>query len=188
MTSPTRRTVLAGGLAAGAALATSTPAEAGETNDAGDPILQVIAGTGTGFSTYDPPLIGAEQDVALRSETTFVPALACVDVPGRTLVGDTVTGRIRGGCTGPISDHDLGGVLKWSDGSSSAYTIDTVTATRIDGNLVLHAAGTIQSGHYTGAQVNRFESRLSDVLSSPCLLGVPIPGTTGSVVFTVTLP
>ncbi len=182
----TRRTVLAGGLAATAGLAIPSTASAAE----GDSMAttQILAGLGIGAATYDPPVTSVPDSVTLHSDTRFVPPLVPVDAPLRALVSDSVNGTIVTSCTGALGAHRLNGLLKWADGTTSAYTIESVEGQRINGHVVLHATGRIKSGHYAGARVDRMESRLSEDLASCVSGGGPVSGTTGSVVLNVTLP
>ncbi|MDQ4055635.1 MAG: hypothetical protein M3237_23490 [Actinomycetota bacterium] len=149
---------------------------------------QILAGMGTGASSYNPPVTSDATQVTLHSDTRFVPPLVPSDAPLRALVSDSVNGTIVTSCTGALGTHNLNGLLKWADGTTSSYTIDTVDGERVNGHVVLHATGTIKSGHYAGAKVDRLESRLSDDLSSCVSGGGAVTGTTGSVVVTVTLP
>ncbi|MFC5731662.1 MULTISPECIES: hypothetical protein [Nocardioides] len=185
--SPARRTVLVGGLAATAGLAVSSPARATE-GGGSMTTTQILAGMGAGVASYDPPVTAVAATVTLHSDTGFVPALVPSDAPLRALVSDSVNGTIVTSCTGALGAHNLNGLLKWADGTTSAYTIDSVEGERMNGHVLLHATGTIKNGYYAGAKVDRLESRLSDDMSTCVAGGGPVTGTTGSVVINVTLP
>lgn len=184
---PARRTVLVGALAATAGLAIPSMAHATE-GDGSMTTTQILAGMGVGAASYDPPVTSVATTVTLHSDTAFVPPLVPTDAPLRALVSDSVNGTIVTSCTGALGTHNLNGLLKWADGATSAYTIDTVEGERVNGHVVLHATGTIKNGYYAGAKVDRLESRLSEELSTCVSGGGPVTGTTGSVVITVTLP
>ncbi|KPI08046.1 hypothetical protein OV450_8548 [Actinobacteria bacterium OV450] len=139
----------------------------------------ILAGLGTASSSYSPAVTAAEQEVTFDSSVVFVPPLSCADAPLRLLASDELHGTIVTRCTGSLADPDIDGTLHWLDGTTSAYTITSLTAERVQGHVIAHDTGTITSGHYTGGTIHRLGIRLAGNVTA-CLAGGSISSSVGT--------
>ncbi|MGW1958374.1 hypothetical protein ACWCPI_37470 [Streptomyces sp. NPDC001920] len=147
----------------------------------------ILAGLGTASSSYSPPITQSAQTVTVHSATTFVPPVPCADAPTRLLISSQVNGTFVTQCLGSVTEPNHHGTLKWSDGTTSAFNVNTFTAERVEGHIVGHAEGTIINGHYSGATINLLPLRLANQTAA-CLAGSSVSGGTGAEVVVVTAP
>lgn len=147
----------------------------------------ILAGLGSASSSYNPPITQSTKRVTVHADVTFVPPVPCADAPTRLLVSSQVDGTHVTECQGTVTQPNFHGTLKWSDGTTSAFSVTTLTAERVEGHLAGHAEGTIVNGHYAGAAIHILGVRLANQTTA-CLTGSGVSDSTGSEVVVVTMP
>lgn len=148
----------------------------------------IVAGLGTTQWTYRPPITDTSDVVTVHSQTVFVPVVPTSDGSARLLVSAQTDGTFETACTGTVTDQNVHGVLHWSDGTTSAFSLDAPTASaRVQGHGVAHSPGTITSGYYQGARVDFLGVNFAGDVTA-CLSGRGVSTATGCRVCTVTMP
>ncbi len=162
-----RRTFLgkAGAASLGAVLAAiGAPVAAGAapTSDACPGLPPTTFGTligvctaGSGTTAYTPGMTNTLQAIQVADSIKFS---ACLVSQNKTITGMTDTFALIGSCAAHTDIHG-GGLIIYSAGQNSSWTLDSCNGTRVLGQLVGVVSGLITNGPFNGARVWKFATR-----------------------------
>jgi hypothetical protein len=115
-----------------------------------------VCTSGAGTTSYTPGITNTLQAINFAVATTFSPPVAIAQ--NKQVAGFTLSGVETLSCSS-VTDLSGTGVIRYTNGQSSTYTLDSWTATRVLGQCVGVASGLISNGPFNGARVWGFVGR-----------------------------
>ena len=110
---------------------------------------------GSGTSHYTPGITNTLRSVHVDNNVTVTP---CAVAQNKVVVAASISNDTISSCSSK-TDASATGVINYSNGQASTWTLDSWTATRLLGQLLAVDSGLITNGPFNGARVWLFNTR-----------------------------
>ena len=114
-----------------------------------------LCSPGSGTSNYSPGITNTLQSVHVNNTVTFSP---CTVAQNKVVATLSISVDTISSCSSK-TDASGGGVISYTNGQMSTWTLDSWTATRLLGQLLAVDSGLITNGPFNGARVWVFNTR-----------------------------